>query len=245
MPKDRTECLGHVIQSPVKTFHLEFIGEVLGPLEILDLGKPIVQHLIADPLSSEKVGQVMVSVKVELQPEGSPGRNPQIAQSQILKDEVKIVVKALACLPPQKRPARLFVMPGPKRRTGFQGGEDMHQSRMIPTLSEDLLDSFFLTEIFLPDKFDLQTIFLSQILSPETDLVPQGLGKLGEIKNTDAFGSQMTTHGIGITNVGKGPGNHHPIEARKDPSNLTGISFCQGTHCSNLVRDAQKDSLYL
>jgi len=245
MPKDGTEGLGHVIQSPVKTFHLKLLGEVLSLLEILDLGKRIVQHLIAEALSSENVGQVMMSVKIKLQPEGSPGGNPQIAQSQILKDEVKIVVKTLACLSPKKRPAHLFVMPGLKRGTGFQGGEDMHQSRMIPALGDDLLDPFFLAEIPLPDKFDLQTIFLSQTLRPETNLVPQGLGKLGVIKNTDAFGSQMTTHGIGITDVGKGPGNHNPIEARKDPSNLTGISFCQGTHCSNLVRDVQKDSLYL
>jgi hypothetical protein len=115
----------------------------------------------------------------------------------------------------------------------------------IPALGDDLLDPFFLTEILLPDKFDLQTIFLGQALSPETNFVPQGFGKLGVIENTNTLGSQMTTHRIGITDVGKGPGNDDPIEARKDPSNLTGISFCQDTHGSNLLRDAQKDSLYL
>ena len=94
----------------------------------------------------------------------------------------------------------------------------MHQSRMIPTLGDDLLDPFFLTEILLPDKFDLQTIFLSQALRPQTNFVPQGFGKLGVIENTNPLGSQMTAHGIGITDVGKGPGNDDP----RDPAGLEG-----------------------
>jgi len=245
MPKDRTERLGRLIQSPVKTFHLEVLGELLGLLEILHLGKRILQQTIGETLSSENVGQLMVSVKIELKPEGSPGGYPQIAQPKILQDEVKIVMDALSLRASKKRSARLFVMPGLERGTGLQSGEDMHQSRMISPLGDDLLDPFFLTKILLPDKFDLQTIFLGQALRPETNLVPQGFGKLGVIENTNALGSQMTAHGIGITDIGKCSGDHYPIEARKDPSNSTGISFCQDTHGSNLLRDAQKDSLCL
>ena len=245
MPDHRAERFRYLIQSPMEEFHLEAIGELLGFREILHLDKGILQKTVGETLPLEKAGQVMVPVKIELQPEGSPGRHPQIAQPQIFKNEVEIVVDALGFRASEKRLARLFVMPGFERRTGLQGGEDMDQSRMIPTLGDDLLDAFFLTEILLSDKFDLQTIVLGQPLRLETDFVPQGFGKLGIIENANALGSQMATHRIGITDIGKRAGDDYPIEAREDASNLTGISFCQCGHGSNLLEDSQKDSLCL
>ena len=245
MPEDRTELLRDLIQSPVEEFHREGIGELLGFLEILRVNKRIIQETVGEPFPLQKAGQVMVSVKVELQPEGGPGRHPEIAQPQIFQDEVKIVVKALGCLPSQKRLACLFIMPRFKRGTGLHGREDMDQSRMIPAPDDDLLDPFFLPEILLPDKLDLQSILLRQLLCPQTDFIPQGFDKLGIIENANALGSQIATHGIGITNIGKCSSDHYPIETRKNPSNFTGISFCQHDHGSNLFRDAQKDSLCL
>jgi hypothetical protein len=186
-----------------------------------------------------------MSVKIELQPEGSPSRHPQIAQSQVFKDEVEIVMDALGFRAPEKGLARFLVMPGFEGRTGLHGREDMEQPRMIPTLGDDLLETFFLPEILLSDKFDLQTILLSQLLRMETDFVPQGFDKLGIIENANALGSQMATHRISITDIGKRAGNDYPIKAREDASNLTGISFCQCGHGSNLSKNSQKDSLWL
>jgi hypothetical protein len=244
MPEDRTELFRDVIQSPVEEFHREGIGEGLGFLEILRVDKRIVQKMVGEPVSLEKAGQVMVSVKIKLQPEGGPGGYSQIAQPQLFQDDVKIVVKAFGCFPPKKRLARLFIMPGFKRGTRLHGRKDMDQSGMIPALGDDLLDPLFLTEILLPDKLDLQSILLGQLLRPHTDFVPQGFDKLGIIENANALGSQMTTHGIGITDIGKCSGDDDPIKAREDSSNFTGVSFCQRTHGFSLM-NSRKDSLYL
>ena len=245
MSDHRAERFRHLIQSPMEEFHLELIGELLSLREILHLDKGILQKTIRETLPLEKAGQIMVPVKIELQPEGSPCWHPQIAQPQICKNEVEIVVDTLGFRASEKRPARLLVMPGFERRTGLQGGEDMDQSRMIATLGDDLLQTFFLTEILLSDKFDLQTIVPSQTLRLETDFFPQRLSKLGIIENANALRSQVATHRFGITDIGKRAGDDYPIEAREDASNLTGISFYQCGHGSNLLKDSQKGSLWL
>jgi hypothetical protein len=245
MPDDGAEPFRHLIQSPMERFDLEAIGELLGLREILHLDEGILQKTIGKTFPAEKAGQVMMSVKIELQPEGSPGRHPQVAQPKIFKDEVEVVVDALGFRATEKGLARLLVMPGFERRAGLQGGEDMDQSGMIPTLGDDLLDASFLTEILLSDKFDLQTIVLSQALRLETDFLPQGFGKLGIIENANALRSQVTTHCIGITDIGKRPSDDYPIEAREDTPNLIGIFLCQCGHGSNLLEDLQKDSLWL
>jgi len=245
MPNDRTERFRCLIQSPMKEFDLEGIGELLGFLEVLRLDKRILQKTVGEAFPLEDVSQVMVTIKIELQPEGSPGRHPQIAQPQIFQNEVKIVVDTFGLRAPKKRLARLFVMPGFKRGTGLHGGEDMDQSRMIPTLGDDLLETFFLTEILLSDKFDLYPILPAQRLRLQTDFVPQGFHKLGIIKNTNALRSQMATHSIGITDIGKCSGDDDPIKARENSSNFVGISFCQCHHGSYLLRDSQKDRLWL
>lgn len=244
MPNDGTEHFCQPIQSPMECFDLEGSGELLGLREILHLDEAILQKAIGKTLLAQKTSQMMVPVKIELQPEGSPGGYAQIAQPQIFKDEVKIVVDTLGFRASEKRPARLLVMPGFERRTGLQGGEDMDQSGMIPTLGDDLLDPSFLTEILLSDKFDLQTILPSQTLRLETDFVAQGFGKLGVIENPNALGPQVATHRIGITDIAKGPRDDDPIEARENSSDFSGISFCQCSHGCHLLRNSQKDSLF-
>ena len=245
MPDDGAERFRCLIQSPVKEFHLEGIREVLGFLEVLRLHKRILQKTGGETFPLEKASQVMVTIKIELQPEGSPGRHPQIAQSQIFHNEVKIVVDAFGLRAPKKRLARLFIMPGFKRGTGLHGGEDMDQSGMIPALGDDLLQTLFFTKILLSDEFDLHPIVPAQLLGPQTDFVPQRFDELGIIENTNALRSQMAAYGIRITDIGKGPGDENPVKAREDSSNFTGIPFCQRGHGSILLRDAQKDSLCL
>jgi hypothetical protein len=245
MPKDWTEHFRGLIQSPVKKFHLQAIGEVLGFLEVLDFYKRIVQNPVGQAFALEEARQVMVTIEIELQPEGSPSRHPQIAQPQIFQNEIKIVVDAFGLRAPKKRLARLFIMPGFKRGTGLHGGEDMDQPRMIPALGDDLFHPFFLTEILLPDKLDLQSILPGQLLRPQTDFVSQGFDKLGIIENPNALGSQIATHGIGIADIGKGSSDYDSVKTRQNSTDFAGISFYQHDHGSHLLRDTQKDSLCL
>ena len=50
------------------------------------------QKTVGETLPAKKAGQIMVPIKIELQPEGGPGGDSQIAQPQLLVDEVEIVV---------------------------------------------------------------------------------------------------------------------------------------------------------
>ena len=226
----RTECSCDLIQSPMEAFYLEGFGQCLSFREILDLDKSVLHQTIGHPLLGEQGGQWVMSVEIELQTEGSPSRHPQITQPQILKNEVKIVVDALGFRPSEEGLARLLVMPGLERRTGFQGGEDMDQPGMIPALRYNLFDPFLFAEILFSDKFDLQTILLGQALRMEADFIPQRFHKSRIVKNTNALRPQMATHGIGVADLGNCPRYYDTVKTGKNPSNLTGIFFCQQSH---------------
>jgi hypothetical protein len=244
MPDHRTERFRHLIQPPMEDFHLETVGKVLEFLEILCLRKGIFQKTAREIPLLGKTGQLVVPVKIELEPKGSPGRYPQIAQSQVFKDEVKVVMEAFRFGPSKKRFARIFVMPRPKRGTGLQGRENMDQPRMIPALGHDLFNPFFLPKILFPNIFDLQTMLLGQPLGMKTDFIPQGLRKTSVIKKPNSFGSQMATHRLGVTNIRECTRDQNTIKTGKNSSNLTGVSLGQHIHGFPL-KILQKDSLFL
>ena len=230
LPDHRTECSCDLIQSPMEVFYLEGFGEFLSFREIFDLDKSVLHQTIGHTLLGEQGGQWVMSVEIELQTEGSPSRHPQITQPQLLKDEVEVIVDTFGFGRSQESPTRLLVMPGLERRTGLQGGEDMDQPGMIPTLRYNLFDPFLLAEILFSDKFDLQTILLGQALCMEADFIPQRVRKSRVVKNTNALRPQMTTHGIGVADLGNCPRDHYTVKTGKNPSNLTGIFFCQQSH---------------
>lgn len=230
MPDHGTEGFCDLIQPTMELFHIEPIGELLCFREVSELNKGVLHEAIGDVPLGERGSQLVVSIEVELQPKGSPGRHPQIAQPQIFEDEVKVVVDTFGFRTSEKGPAGLLIVPGFKRGAGLQGREDVDQPRMLSALGDDLLYLFFLTEVLFPNELDLQPILLGQTLSMKTDFVPQGFGKLGVIENTDAFGSQMATHGVAVANLGNGSRDHHAVEAGKDTSDLAGVFFCQQGH---------------
>jgi len=219
-----------LVQPPVKSVHIESIGQLLSLGEVLDLDKNILHKRAGYLFLGEPGGQLVVSIEVELQPEGSPGRHSQITQPQLFQDEIEIVMNTLGFGASKRGLPCLLVMPGLERRTGLQGREDMDQPRMFSSLGENLLDPFFFTKILFPDELNLQTILLGQTLCLETDFIPQGLGKSRIVKEPNPLGPQMATHGLAVANLRNRSCNDHTIKARKYPSNLTGIFFGQQSH---------------
>jgi hypothetical protein len=219
-----------LIQPLVELFDIEGISQLLGFSEVLNLDKDILYETAGELPLGEPCGQLIVTIEVELQPEGSPGGHSQITQPQVFQDEVEIVMDTLGFGASEKSLPCLLVMPGLERRTGLQGREDMDQSRMFSSPGENLLDPFFFPKILFPDELDLQTIFLGQTLCMETDFIPQGLGKSRIVKDPNTPGSQMAAHSITVTNLRNRSCNHHTIKARKNSSNLTGVFFCQQSH---------------
>ena len=115
----RAILVSELVQARVQDFHLELVGQLISGDIIGDLEKGIIQHFIGNAAFLQFVGQPVVSIAVELQPKWTPGRNPQIAPSQLFVDEVEIVGPTFAAVRFQIRFAGYFVMPRAIRRTGF------------------------------------------------------------------------------------------------------------------------------
>ena len=92
-----------------------------------------------------------VSVAIELQPEGTPGRHAQATQADLVIDEIKVVVQALAPVALEEGlPARL-VAPGSVAVARLHRRDDMHQSRMIAAPLEHFGHDLFLADVRLAD----------------------------------------------------------------------------------------------
>src|ERR1700693_477329 len=89
-----------------------------------------------NPASRELAGQPGMAVAIELQPEWTPGRHPQMDQPKFLVHEVEIVMQAFAAIRAQKALAGRLVVPGLVAVAGFHGRDHMHQTGMGPARSQ-------------------------------------------------------------------------------------------------------------
>src|SRR6266498_2688212 len=127
-----------------------------------------------------------MAVAVELQAEGRPRRDPQIAEAELRVEEVEVVVEALGVFGAEEGLARLLVVPRLEGRAGFHGGEDMDQTGRVAPLPEDLPEAVVLAEgLRRADELDLQPRFLGEALGILPDLVPERLGKARQVKQLD------------------------------------------------------------
>lgn len=132
-----------------------------------------------------------MAVEVELQPERSPRRNPQVAEAQVRVDEVEVVMEALGLSSLQVRAVRLLVVPGPERHAGLHGREDVNESRMVSTLGQDLLDPVLLSEVLPTDELNLEPFPSGDLLGVGADLIAKGLCPSGEVEEPDVVGREV------------------------------------------------------
>lgn len=62
------------------------IGERLGRGEVIDGDERVVDEREANPFALQPGGQPVVAVHAELEAEGSPGRDSQVAESELTVD---------------------------------------------------------------------------------------------------------------------------------------------------------------
>ena len=91
--------------------HFEVIGEALCSREVTDLCEGIVGELIWNGGFGQFSRQPVVAIEVELESEGTPCKDAQIAQTKDGVDEVAIVVEALARIGFEEGLLCGFVMP--------------------------------------------------------------------------------------------------------------------------------------
>jgi hypothetical protein len=188
-------------------------------------------------MSMKALSTSVVAVEVELEAERSPCRHAQVAQAELLVDEVEVVVNALPVVGLEEVPSGLLVVPWLERQTGFESGEDVDESRPSPALGEDLLDPVLLPEGLLADELDLEPAVLGHALGVVPYLVPQGLRPAGEVEQTNSLDPQVDAHGVGMADVGKGAGDDDPVEAGQHATDAIRVALGEKDHAHAGLRE--------
>src|SRR5436853_1683456 len=143
------------VQDGVKFGDVEVVGDQLGFLPVADGGKRVVEHLEVNLPGPEFGREPVVTVEIQLRPEGAPRRNAQVTKPENRVNEVEVVVNTLAGVVAEKRLAGDLVVPRLVRHARFHGGEDVNQTWMTTSLGDDLLDPILFTEALdLPNELD-------------------------------------------------------------------------------------------
>ncbi len=88
--KDGAVSPSNLVESFMQTHDVEFVGQLLCAVEVIDVGEGVVEHREADALAIEARSEPVVSIEVELKAKRCPRGNTQVAKTQIAIDEVEV-----------------------------------------------------------------------------------------------------------------------------------------------------------
>jgi len=236
---------GEGIQGVVQPRDREGIGKRLRLGAVTEHAERIVERLDGDALLTELSGQPVVAVAVELQPERRPRRHTQIAQAELLIDEVEVVVQTFAVFVAQRGFAGHLVMPGCEGGAGFHRREDVDQTGVVAPRVQDRADAVFLAEgVGRADKLDLQPVLPRQPLGVLPDLLPQGFNEARIVEQADAVAAQVGCHALGIADTGQRARDDNAVIAGHHARDLRGVAVGQQRHGGTLLsaRDNRRRS---
>ena len=172
MANHGAEFLSELIQVLLKFADVNMGGQFLCFGKVIDGEEAIINLGVShSPLVHFRC-EVVVSVEVELQTEGSPGGHPHVTEAQVFDDEVEIVVETLApgvlkeCFPCP------LIVPGLERGALLHCREDMHEPWMITTAGNDFLDAFIFAEVFATNELDFHTGISCDTFCVFADVLP-------------------------------------------------------------------------
>ena len=165
-------------------------------------------------------GQRIVPIEVKLQPKRCPSGYAQIAQSQIRRYKIKIIMQALRCGWLDIGSVCLLVVPRLVAGTGLHCRKHMHQTRPVASIQKNLSNPFFLTKVVFPDKFDLDSCFFRKSLGIFPNLIAKRLRPFGVIENPDTLCVQVACHALGKTNTGNRSRYDNPVPAGQHACNF-------------------------
>jgi hypothetical protein len=212
--------------------HPPIIRQALRLLPISDLGEGIVEQSKVEVAPPQLPGQPVVAIEINLQTEGTPRRNANIAQAQLFVDEIKVLVQAFAVLGPQVGLPRFLVVPRLVGGTGFHGREDAHQAGVIPSLLEDCPYPIFFAEVPFTNEDNLQAVLGGESFGILSQGVAQRLSELGIIKNPDLASLQVGGHALGITEPRQRSLDQDAVVARQHARDFIGMPLGQQFHGS-------------
>lgn len=229
------EAAGVLIEFAVEFLFVHDVGQCLRFRPVANFDKGVVEHRGGDSALVQGAGQGVVAVEVKLQAEGRPCGHAQVAQPQVLVDEVEVIVQALAGNAFEECAAAGLVMPGPVTGTTFHCRDDMDHSLVVAALAQDLLDDLLLALACLPEILDGDAFLFSQGLGVGANLFAEGFGPLCVIEYTDLLLMQVTPHAIGVADARDGIGYDDPVETREFADDLGSMTFCEQLHCKSPV----------
>lgn len=159
-------------------------------------------------------------VAIDLQPARQPSGNADAAQSQILVDEIEIVVQALAFVWPQKSLASGLIVPGLVDRTWLHGRENTYQPRMLATLGQRLLHQIFLAYVSFSDELDFDPGLPRQPLGAVSQPFAERLGKLRVVEDPNLPFVEVGGHLRRVADLRQRAENQDAIPASQHPCNL-------------------------
>jgi hypothetical protein len=217
------------IQSFMQQPGREGVCQLLGFFKIIDVYEGVFDLLKSDIFLRKLNGEVIMSVAIELQSKGRPGGHAQIAKSENIVDEIKVVMETTAGIIFEEGLLGCLIMPGLEGCTCFHGRKDVNQTRMKSSLFENLFDAIFLAEgIDLVDKLDGDTMMDSQRLCVLTYLVPVRGGPLLKIEDAYAMQIKEVCHCLRMADIRQSALHDNPVITRQNADNALFMTFSEG-----------------
>lgn len=192
----------HTIQCFMQQIGGESVGQLLGLFKVVNVYEGVVDLFELDAFLLKLTGKEIVCVAIELKSKGSPCRHAQIAEPEILIDEIEVVVKATTGIILEKGFMRDLIMPGLERCTRFHGREDVDQARLVPPLFKYLFDAIFFAEGFhLSNKLNSKIIGGGHRIRMLAHLVAVNGGPFLEIEDANPLLIEKTGYCMWMADV--------------------------------------------
>ncbi len=234
-----------LIEVAVNDGSLQAITQVLGLLGVINAHEGIVGHFKGNTGSGQLSGQPIMAIEVDLEAKRRPCGHADIAQTELLIDEVEVVMQALAGGGLEVGLSAGFVVPGTVGRTGLHGREHMHQAGVLTPLGEDLLDPRLLTKgLETTDELNLQSRLASQLFGIATQFISQRLGPMRVVEQTDAAVAEETFHSPGIGDLRQGTGDDDTVKTGQYTGDLMLMTLNKRIHRTSLLLPDAQSHLY-
>jgi hypothetical protein len=226
----RTICTHYLIQCPVQDRGIKLSRKLLSCKGYFDIDKGIIVKRIADSLSVQLPRKDIMAVAIELQPEGRPCGNTQIAKPIFRMNKIEIVVQTLAWRWFQKGLARVFIVPWFEGIAGFHGREDIYQTRMLSSLLQYLFYAFLFAESLLLDEIDYHAFISRNFFCMRSDILPKLFCPIRILEYKNSLLADKPGHGFSMSNGNQRAGYYDPVIARKRKGNLFAMAFGKRVH---------------
>ncbi len=160
--------------------------------------------LVAYTFAVELYCKPIMRVAIELQPEGCPSRDTQIAEAVVFIDKIKIVVETTTGIVLKICSVCLLVVPWFESHACFHCGKNVYESGGIATFGDYFLNTFVLAEVLLADELNINAIFLGDSLCVFINEIAQRRCPHLKIKNPDAMSKKKVSYSTRITDVRQG-----------------------------------------